>query len=418
MKKNFTNPSLLSMAKMKNQGVNAESNLNQNRRLILSIINDLGVASRKELAYRTNLKPATITIAINDFLDAGIIEKAGFRSGDSGRKVMGFRLARNKYCAISIRLNVSYISIGVYDIHKKNLFIKKMFMDTLKDIRKTCDIIAQEIDAVKPIIGKLEVLGVGVAVEGPFIIKDGYYQLPDPESETGYFDLGKTLNEKIEYPIIINRENNFSVYCLWKEEFKKYQLAIIVIIMISYEVECGIMINGEIINGRNGSAGLLGKVFLNCDDQGNKTKFADRVSTKALLKRTLELLDQYPDSVLVSKKDDLNIRDVIMAFFDHDELAVRVYTEAAKQIGFMIANITHVLNPDLILISDEIPLNKEMEKIIIEETKLHVSPEILPLIRLPINRVERFTKDDPSLLGACYYIIDAFIETSTSITKK
>ena len=418
MNRSFYNPALLSMTKLRDRGVNAESTLNQNRRLILSLIKDNKEITRKQLVAMTGLKPATITIAINDFLDSGIVEKTGFLEGDSGRKVMGFRLARDKFCTIAVRLNVSYIAFGLYDINANNLFIKKMFMDTLCDIKKTCDILSKEIEDIRPLIGDLQVLAIGVAVEGPFIMKDGYYKLPDTKSPDGYFDLGKALNESTGYPVIINRENNFSVYCLWNEEFNKHQLAIIIMIMISYEVECGIMVNGEIINGQNGSAGLLGKLSTEIDEKGNQINFSDKVSTAAVLNRTMELMDKYPNSQLVMKRDDLNIRDVIKAFFENDELAIVVYTEVGKQIGRMIVNLVNLLNPDLVIICDEIPLSKRMENIIIKEAKRFLPDEVLPDISILTNRADRQTQTDPSLLGACHYITDAFIETSDMLTKK
>ena len=64
MRNSFVNPSLLSISKIQNRGSNAESVLNQNRRLILQTIKDAGVISRTQLTEKTGLEYATITIAV------------------------------------------------------------------------------------------------------------------------------------------------------------------------------------------------------------------------------------------------------------------------------------------------------------------------------------------------------------------
>lgn len=400
------------MKKNRNQGINAESTLIQNRRLILRLIKDSGVVSRRDLAAKTGLQHATITIAINDFLESGLIEETGFIEGHSGRKVKGFSFAGGKFCTIAIRLTISYISIGIYDGNAKNIFVKKVFMDTLKNIEKTCDFIADEINALKPLTKDLTVLGVGVAVEGPFILHDGFYMMPYPKSPDGYYDLGKELHNKLKYPIIINRENNFCVYYFWKKIFKERNIGIIVNILISYAVECGVMINGEIVNGQLGSTGLLGKTGIGYDQDGNIITLDDKISSSALLKRAQELMGEYPTSTLQNNKDNLNIRDIIAGYYVKDPLSVCIYNEAAIFLGRAIANLINLLNPDTIIIGDEMPSSDEWLEIVKSEIQPFVSKEIFNKLSLINYSTNRQTKLSGSLLGAANYLVDAYIMTA------
>jgi predicted NBD/HSP70 family sugar kinase len=403
-------PALLSLRKIRNKGTNAESAYNQNRRLILQLIKDAGIISRKSLAEKTGLKLATITMIINELLEKGIIQETGFIDGDCGRKVMGFGLVRDKYCTIVSRISVSYFTIGVYDINNENLYIDKVFMDTLRDIDKTCDAIAKEIKTVKKKFQSKIILGVAIGVEGPFIIQDGYYKMPDPTQPDGYFDIGKVLSKKLSLPVIINRQNNFAVYNLWMEENKNNHLGIFLNITVSYTIECGIMVNGEILNGFNGSAGLLGKIVF--EPNTGKT-FNDLCSSKSVLQRVHDSLPQYPKSVLNQIEGEINIRDVIKAFIQEDELAVGIFTDVGRSLGQMIASLTNLLNPDHILLGDEIPQTERMRSIIEHEAKQYISPGVSLNFDMFILDFQshRQSKIDPALRGASRYIVDAFIQS-------
>jgi len=405
------NPALFSLRKLRVSGVNSESTLQQNRSLMLSLVKDRPGITRKELAQITGLKPATITIAINDFLEAGLIEKTGFTEGDSGRRLMGFRFVQDRFLTIAVRLNVSYLAIGLYNIKTENLFIKKIFMDTLKDIEATCEVITREIEQIKPLTDNRQIIGIGVAVEGPFILNNGYYKLIDPKRPSGYFDLGDYLSKKTGIPVIINRENNFSAYTIWKEANLPNKLGIIVCITISYEVDCGIIINGEIAYGENGTSGLFGNLGICFDDQNNIIPLVEKISSNATLKRVHELIGQYHDSILVAKINDLNIRDVIKAYYLNDALALAVFNEVAVYLGRAVSIIINLLNPTQIVIEDEIPFDNRFLESVKKEVKKHIFKAIDPNITVDMSRSQRLTQLDTTLMGACYYITDAYIDT-------
>jgi len=413
MDNSFVSPSLFSVSKIPNIGSNAESVLNQNRRLILHIIKDAGVISRKQITEITGLTLATVTIAVKSLQDKGLIEESGLIEGDMGRRIMGFSLSRSRYAIISIRMSPNYLKIASYDLKNNNLYIKRKFFDTLHDIVQTCEILEDEINEARSSIQERTLIGIALGVEGPFEIVDGYYKYPDPQSPSGYFDLGKFLYEKIKTPIIINRPSNFAVYHLWKKEGKSNPLGIFVHISVSYSIECGIIVNGQIINGSRGTAGDLGGIVVGNDNSGNPKYLAEHASSNYVISRVTNLLKEYPSSILALKKNDLNIKDIIKAFTLGDELALIIFSEVAKSLGVLIANIESLLNPDYIFIGDELPTTPEMKDLIIKEVMRnlpgHTTPNVFPIILE--NEDHPTPKEDPSLLGANSYILDAFIQS-------
>ena len=83
------------------RGINLENVKNNNRSAILQLLNNNGAMSRKDIAGRTGLTAASVTLICTELLDEGIIV-------ERGEAVEEKRAGRKK---ILVDLNPSYKSI-------------------------------------------------------------------------------------------------------------------------------------------------------------------------------------------------------------------------------------------------------------------------------------------------------------------
>lgn len=422
-------PSLLSVSKLNNSGHNTEITQLENRKLLIRLIRRAGETSRKELAHQSGLKQATVTIIMNDFIKRGLVEETGLLENGNGRRMRGLRIV-NRYCVISVRLSISYLSVAAYDMNGDNLYCHKIFRDTLSKPEETCDLLEQEIRSIENscLSPEMQVLGIGIGVEGTFVIKNQRYQYYNVEKKD-YFDFAAEINKRVSYPVFINRMSNYTAYYIWKKNWKD-ELGVIVAFTLSYTVECGIIVNGEMLNGSQGMAGRIGQLVCGYEDD-RPLYFKDEVSVDRLLKNTKQLLPEYPDSILWKCKDNLNIRDVIAAYKKKDTLAMKVYDSCAVYCGRAINSIINMLNPNVVFFGDEVPLEDEyFEKVYQEaikgiytyfdrmEFRQHSDgtgywvkvPESDLSLKLLKPDITRSTMNDPSLRGAAEYVIEASIE--------
>lgn len=421
---------MLSISKLNNSGHNTEVTQSENRKLLIRLMKDAGETSRKELAAASGLKQATITIIINDFIKKGLVKEIGLIDNGNGRRIRGICLV-NCFCVIAVRLNISYLSVAIYDLYGNNLYCHKKFMDTLADAAKTCDVLQQEIEVAESscISDCMQVLGIGMGVEGSFVIKDQRYQFYNVKDQT-YFDFAEELSKRVSHLVLVNRMCNYNAYYVWKKMWND-ALGIIVTFSVSYTVECGIIVNGEMLNGSQGMAGRIGDLMCGYREDGTPLLFKDAVSVKVLLKNTYDLLPQYPNSILNQYKETLNIRDVISAYKKKDALALKIYDDCAVYCGRAINFIIKVLNPNVVFFGDEVPLVDDFFQRVYQEAikdvysdfpnielkekrdnsgfRLNV-PEAGITLRLLNPGKVRGTMNDPSLLGAAEYVIDASIE--------
>ncbi len=102
-----------------NKGKNMQSVKNENRSLVLYLLNSCGNLSRKEIAKRLELTPAAVTKICNELIERGLIRECGESksAGKSGRKEILLSLClKNRLCfGISAEQDAITFSVCGYD---------------------------------------------------------------------------------------------------------------------------------------------------------------------------------------------------------------------------------------------------------------------------------------------------------------
>lgn len=401
-------PTYMSQTKLRRSGKNSESTQRENRALVLRIIADCGPISRLTLARRTGLQHATVTIIIKDLLQNGMIETCGPVEGDKGRRVMSFCLT-NQFCSICVRITSTYIKVGLYDLRLNNLFIHKEFMDTTQDVRFTLGKIQEAIQQAKLSCGSRILLGVCVGVEGRCHISDDDYCLWDKKTNAPIL-VGKTLHDALKLPITVNRAINFSAYYTWHQQYKQ-ELGTLLQVNIGYAIECGIIINGEILNGRDGQAGMLGRIRVSSE---NDKTTEDILSTPVVLAEARSLLPEYPGSYIADKQEALNIRDVVHGFDIGDPLCLRVFQNLANRLASVLTPMIHLLAPSYISTADETPTSDIFEKMVRDAITPLVGEDNATVVHTYTPGLTRESRNDPALLGGALYLLHAAIDYPAS----
>lgn len=400
-------PTYMSQKKLRTYGKNSESTYHENRMLVLRIIADNGPISRIQLAQRTKLKGATITIIIKDFLDKNIIEPAGKIKGDRGRSVMSFSL-NNRFCSICVRITSTYIKVALYNINYVNLFIQKEFMNTSQDVCNTLDRIKDLIsDALS--LNSLILLGVSIGIEGRCYLQDNDYSLWDKKTGS-YIMVGKYLHDSLDIPILVNRAINYAAYYTWHQLYK-HKIGTILQINVGYTIECGIIINGEIMNGHNGRTGMIRGNYISIED---KTTVEQYIATPTILKEALALLHEFPESVIKCKQDCLNIRDIIHGFENDDPLCIRIFQDFSIRLANVIAPMVNLLAPSMVVAGDEIPVSERFEKMVRNALVPLIGEQNASIVQTWTHGVPRDSRNDPALLGGNMYLLHAAIDYANS----
>ena len=214
------------------------------------------------------------------------------------------------------------------------------------------------------------------------------------------FDLGPVLQETLQCPALIeNDANAAAVGEKWLGAARHYQN--IICITLGTGVGGGIILDGKLLRGVDGSAGEIGHISVDpfsgvrckCGSEGCLEVYASgtgivRMFTESLSGQALWTLQA--EGALTAER-------LFAAAMNGDKLALNVFKRMGSYLGVGIANLVNLLNPEIVVIGGGVANGWEL----FEESMLRTFTGRsfpAPAKRVKITRAE--CGDDAGLLGA------------------
>jgi glucokinase len=218
------------------------------------------------------------------------------------------------------------------------------------------------------------------------------------------FPLHEALAQSLGRPVLIeNDANAAAVGELWKGAGRGYQS--IVCFTLGTGVGSGVILNGELLRGFDGTAGEIGHTSVDpfggvqckCGSVGCLEVYA---SATAIVRIARELLPDFPQSKLNAiGPADLSAKEIARAAQEHDPCALAVFENMAVHLGVGIANVVNALNPEAVVIGGGVSAAFDLfAPRAREEMMKRAFP--VPAERCQIVKAE--CGDDAGLLGAAW----------------
>ena len=239
--------------------------------------------------------------------------------------------------------------------------INKVRKPTLADrgpkyaIQMLYDMVYQTIEGASLELRKIK--AIGVSCGGPLDTKTGIVYSPPNLPGWDSFPLKDKLES--EFKIQTTIENDANASALAEYRFGGGRGYNVVLYMtMSTGIGGGIVVNGQILHGANDSAGEVGHQILlpngplcGCGKRGCLEALC---SGPSIARRAMEALQKDPNSLVLSLADGdmdaVKSEHVLTAAKQGDVLAQNIIDETAYYMGWGIANLVNVLNPDIVLL--------------------------------------------------------------------
>lgn len=197
-----------------------------------------------------------------------------------------------------------------------------------------------------------EVLAIAIAAPATVNVGKGIIlKAPNVPALDGFRIVAALENELNLKAILENDANAAAVGENWLGASKGFENSIC--ITLGTGVGGGIIIDGKILRGIDGTAGEIGHICVEplgepcgCGSRGCVEQYS---SATAIVRQTQELASQYPKSDL-SHKTRLTSKDVYEAGLVGDELALEVFRRQGFYLGIALGGLINVLNPEVIVI--------------------------------------------------------------------
>lgn len=386
------------------RGMNSMEMQKNNRILVFKTLQEKGMMTRAELAVELNLQKATITNIINEFFEMGIVEVNGeTAAGRRGEKLnlklddiytMSIGITRKDYQLAIFDLSGNMIKHSCCNFQKENGFWK--IVENLKA------------DAVKMAneYGNNRILGICLAVPGLFINRpeknEEIFMVSEFE-ELSQINVKAELEKALGRKVMIKHDTKLSAYAEWRcaEEIKGQERGSLVVVRSrGFGIGTGCVVNGNIMNGHLGLAGEGGYMGINYNQaRGNKGTFEYCAGSESAARYVKERLFEFPDTILNEKSTYLEVFD---AYRKGDALATWAVHKVAWMLGYGIANIIYLINPDCIIIGPDYPDTKDFVNKIREAIRNFVPAFVEENASIRYSKISQ----DSFLLGGFYYTFD------------
>lgn len=166
------------------------------------------------------------------------------------------------------------------------------------------------------------------------------------------FRFSATVADELNLPVVLeNDANAAAIGENWLGAARGFSDAVCV--TLGTGVGGGVILNGKILRGVDGTAGEIGHICVEpfgepcgCGSRGCVEQYS---SATAIVRLTREFENGYPKSIL-QNKTRLTALDVYEAGTAGDELALEVFRKMGFYLGIALADLVNVLNPEIIVI--------------------------------------------------------------------
>ena len=221
-------------------------------------------------------------------------------------------------------------------------------------VRETVELADLEQDSIS---------AIGVSCGGPLDTKTGVVYSPPNLPGWDALPLKAKLESEFEIPVTIENDANASALAEYRFGGGRGYDALLYMTM-STGIGGGIVINGQIYHGANDSAGEVGHQILLPDGPtcgcGKRGCLEALCSGPAIARRAQVAIRKQLETGKTANTELLKLTDghietvksehVLAAAQTGDTLALQLVDETAYYMGWGIANLVNILNPDIVLL--------------------------------------------------------------------
>jgi predicted NBD/HSP70 family sugar kinase len=316
-----------------------------NRARVVRALRERGALSRGALA-EIGLSRSTVTSVVEELMVAGtVVEIAGSKDArNTGRPPILVGLKGDLGVAVGVEIANGIIRAAVCNTAQQLLRNDAVPMDDHTPPEAMLKTAGTLIDHMLNRLGlaRRDILGVGVAVPGPIQRRSGVTgratTLKPWVNVNPHFAAAQALN----LPVLVGNDANLAALAelTWGAARGLQDAAYI---YSASGIGVGLVLNGGLYLGANGTAGELGHTTI--DENGVVCECGGRGCLN-----TLANADAIVRNLLRSHGDRLQIADVIKLAQMGDVGCRRVIADAGRHIGLAAANMYNLLDPELIII--------------------------------------------------------------------
>ncbi len=321
-----------------------------NRQIALNLIQAHQPISRAALARKMNLGRGVITVLSQELIQEGAIFEGENGSAPRGRKPTLLYLKTDNRLVVAV------------DIRRSNTFImltdfsgKQIALEIFETILAPDEMLAELTERIKLILKRHNLAGIceGIGLVVPGIVEYSSGNIiRTPTLGWKKINLSEKLSKAVNLPVKIeNAPKACALAQLWLNKSEALNFQNFVYVSVSDGVGCGIVINGELVRGKNDLAGEFGHVRL---FGGDAQCSCGKIGCWEAYTSNLATISRYQNQLSEAERKNIAINELIELARTDDARALNSLIRTAEYLGYGLAGIVNGLNPERIFLGGEI----------------------------------------------------------------
>ena len=329
----------------------------KNRSKVLTIIQEQGPINKAVIAEQAMLSIPTVMKITADFEQNRLVKTVGKGESTGGKRpdllefvsdayyILGVDVGRRKVKAVLMDMGANIVAKNSIPVIEEHVCVPEVFV---------CDV-AEQVNTLlrQSPIQRDKIMGIGVGMPGIIDHQSGHVRF-SPDFNWEDVPLMELLRQHFSCPIMIengNRTLALGEYTYGAGKGASHMFCI----NLGHGIGGAIVNHGEILHGASGSIGEFGHVVMDpkgplCDC-GNRGCLEALSSGNSIAKRAEAEIAAGKKTILTEISGKIEAKDVFDAAYKKDALSQEIVRDAIVTLGYAIASIINLIDPDVIVVA-------------------------------------------------------------------
>jgi predicted NBD/HSP70 family sugar kinase len=352
-----------------------------------------------------------ISKTVYELIQEGFILEKGLAPSQGGRPPLMYSLKPGNMYILAISMDQLYTQIALVDMFHNYAHPVKTFELRLLDNDHSLEILLNQLQLYfeKYSVDYSKIIGIGIGMPGFVNNEKGinYSYLQPASGET----MRNFLERTFQIPVYLENDSNMIALAELKFGLAKGKKNVMVI-NIGWGIGLGMIMDGGLFVGHDGYAGELSHIPISESNTlcecGKRGCLETEASLRVVATKAIEEIKKGKISNLQATDDANQMVEFIMQAALHgDQYALELLSGIGEKIGKAAAILTHIINPELILISGR---GARVGKLLIapmqQALDRYCIPRITENMEIKVSRLG----NDAGLISAAALVIQKFGE--------
>ncbi|TCC61918.1 ROK family transcriptional regulator [Kribbella pittospori] len=305
---------------------------------ILAAIRDTGGVSRADLATSTGLSKAIVSERVRWLVGSGLVEETGANASTGGRRGTALSLSRSRGVVVGAEIAMTHLQVTVFSLAHELLWEERVTVSMRQGPEPVLNALERAVEkGLTATKAHHPLCGIGVGIAGPVEFETGRTIHPPVHPDWHDQQVRDRLQERFGVPARIDNEVNLMALA---EQMvgQGQQVRDLLVIKLGAWVGAGLVSNGKLHRGAQGSAGSL-----------VTTQGGDHIAEQA------ELLATSGRSAMLAKAStagqEISARLVVECAQLGDTACRELLDKAAENIGQVLSVVVDFFNPATIVVA-------------------------------------------------------------------